>query len=90
MTVTTTGLTKAAGLCRRRRRRHLHRRPDQPPAACDASVTDTNEWVLRCAAKVVMCALALAGITGMYLRQVRQMRRPRTGRLPASSPSATC
>jgi hypothetical protein len=30
--------------------------------------------VVRCIAKAFMCALALAGITGMYLRQVRQMR----------------
>ena len=29
-----------------------------------------------------MAALALAGITGMYLRQVRQSRRPRPRRLP--------
>jgi hypothetical protein len=30
--------------------------------------------VIRCTAKVFMTALALAGITGIYLRQVRQMR----------------
>ena len=36
-----------------------------------ASVT-TTEWVVRNTMKVVMAALALAGITGMYLRQVRQ------------------
>ena len=39
-----------------------------------AFLTDTDEWVIRCAAKLVMAALALAGITGIYLRQVRQMR----------------
>jgi hypothetical protein len=38
-----------------------------------ASVT-TTQWVLRSTAKAVMAALALAGITGMYLRQVRQTR----------------
>ena len=32
----------------------------------------TTEWLVRNSAKVVMAALALAGITGMYLRQVRE------------------
>ncbi|WP_233413628.1 hypothetical protein [Nucisporomicrobium flavum] len=32
----------------------------------------TTDWVVRSTAKAVMAALALAGITGMYLRQVRQ------------------
>jgi hypothetical protein len=45
---------------------------NHPPA--EAFLTDTNEWVVRCSAKAVMAALALAGITGMYLRQVLQMR----------------
>jgi hypothetical protein len=36
-----------------------------------ASVT-TTEWAVRNTLKVVMAALALAGITGMYLRQVTQ------------------
>ena len=37
-----------------------------------SSVTTTNVLVRDCL-KVLMCALALVGITGMYLRQVRQM-----------------
>jgi hypothetical protein len=37
-------------------------------------VSDTHEWVVRSTAKAVMCALALAGITGIYLRKVRRMR----------------
>jgi hypothetical protein len=45
---------------------------NHPPM--DSFLTDTNEWVVRCSAKAVMAALALAGITGIYLRQVRQMR----------------
>ena len=36
------------------------------------SVT-TTEWVVRNSLKVLMAALALAGITGMYLRQVKQI-----------------
>ncbi|MFF9645927.1 hypothetical protein [Kitasatospora aureofaciens] len=41
------------------------------PAMDVASVT-TTDWAVRSAAKALMAALALAGITGMYLRQVRQ------------------
>ena len=37
-----------------------------------AFTTETTEWVARSCAKTVMAALALAGITGMYLRQHRQ------------------
>jgi hypothetical protein len=37
-----------------------------------ASVT-TTEWAIRSSLKVLMAALALAGITGMYLHQVRRM-----------------
>src|SRR6185503_7733634 len=33
---------------------------------------DTTEMLVRDTAKVLMAALALVGITGMYLRQVRQ------------------
>ncbi len=36
------------------------------------SVTST-EWAVRNSLKVLMAALALAGITGMYLRQVKQI-----------------
>ena len=34
--------------------------------------TETTQWVARSCAKTVMAALALAGITGMYLRQYRK------------------
>jgi hypothetical protein len=36
----------------------------------DVTSVDTNEWAVRNTLKVLMAALALAGITGMYLRQV--------------------
>jgi hypothetical protein len=39
----------------------------------DVTSVDTTEWVVRNTAKMAFAALALAGITGMYLRQVRQM-----------------
>ncbi|WP_370964820.1 hypothetical protein [Amycolatopsis sp. cg9] len=40
--------------------------------AMDVSLVTTTDWAVRSAAKALMAALALAGITGMYLRQVRQ------------------
>jgi hypothetical protein len=41
---------------------------NHPPL--DVSSVDTTEWAVRNSLKVLMAALALAGITGMYLRQV--------------------
>ena len=38
----------------------------------DVTAVTTTEWAVRNSLKVVMTILALAGITGMYLRQVRQ------------------
>ena len=37
--------------------------------AIESYTTDTTEWITRSGAKAVMAALALAGITGMYLWQ---------------------
>jgi hypothetical protein len=73
MTVTTTGLTKAAGIAAAVAGTIFITVQIGHPAF-DTYLTDTNEWVIRCSAKAVMCVAALAGITGMYLRQVRQMR----------------
>ncbi len=39
----------------------------------DAAAATTTEWAVRNSLKIVMGALALAGITGMYLRQVKQI-----------------
>ena len=39
----------------------------------DVSAVTTTEWAVRNSFKVLMAALALAGITGMYLRQVKQI-----------------
>ncbi|SFW79705.1 hypothetical protein [Amycolatopsis australiensis] len=41
------------------------------PAMTVSTVT-TTDWAVRSTAKMLMAALALAGITGMYVRQVRQ------------------
>jgi hypothetical protein len=43
---------------------------NHPPM--EVASVETTQWVLRSCAKAVMSALALAGITGMYLRQHRQ------------------
>jgi hypothetical protein len=40
--------------------------------ATDTFTTETSQWVARSCAKSVMTVLALAGITGMYLRQFRK------------------
>ena len=39
----------------------------------DVTAVTTTEWAVRNSLKVLMAALVLAGITGMYLRQVKQM-----------------
>ena len=73
MTITTTSLTKAAGMAAAAAGAIFIAVQINHPAT-DSFLTATNQWVVRCTAKAVMCALALAGITGIYLRQVRQMR----------------
>lgn len=73
MAITTTSLTKAAGIAAATAGAIFIAVQINHPGI-GTFVTDTNEWVVRCTAKAVMCVLAVAGITGMYLRQVRQMR----------------
>jgi len=71
MTVTTTSLTRAAGISAAVAGAiFIGVQINHPPMV--VSSVDTTEWALRNTAKVVMAALALAGISGMYLRQVRQ------------------
>ena len=71
MTVTTTGLTRAAGISAAAAGLIFIAVQINHPPMDLASVASTD-WVVRNTAKVVMAALALVGITGMYLRQVRQ------------------
>jgi hypothetical protein len=73
MSITTHRLTAAAGLCAAAAGAIFIGVQVGHPAV-DTFLTDTDEWVARCSAKAVMSALALAGITGLYLRQARQMR----------------
>jgi hypothetical protein len=71
MTVTPTGLTRAAGISAAVAGLiFIAVQINHPPM--DVSSVTTTEWVVRQTAKTVMAAAALAGITGMYLRQVRQ------------------
>ena len=71
MTVTTTGLTRAAAVCATAAGAifigvqigHPH---------LDATSVQSTEVVVRSTLKVLMAALALAGISGMYISQVRR------------------
>ncbi|MDQ0689286.1 hypothetical protein [Arthrobacter sp. W4I7] len=42
----------------------------------DAEFVTTTEWSVRQSLKILMAGLSLAGITGMYLRQVKQSGAP--------------
>lgn len=70
----TTNLTRAAGISAAVAGAIFIAVQVNHPPMDVASVT-TTDWLVRSSAKAVMGALALAGITGMYLRQVRQIGR---------------
>lgn len=71
MTITTTRLTSAAGICAVVAGAiFIGVQINHPPF--DITSITTTEVVIRDALKVLMAALALAGITGMYLSQVRR------------------
>ena len=71
MSITATKLTRAAGLCAIAagllfaavQINHPH---------LDANFVTTTEWTVRQSMKVLMAALALVGITGIYLRQIKE------------------
>jgi hypothetical protein len=71
MTVTTTGLTKAAGVAAAAAGAVFIAVQLGHPQLDLTTITTTNVFV-RDVGKVLMCVLALAGITGMYLSQVRR------------------
>jgi hypothetical protein len=72
MNVTATGLTKAAGAAAAVAGAiFITVQIGHPPF--DSFTTETTQWVARSCAKTVMAALALAGITGMYLHQYRKV-----------------
>ncbi|MGA2306879.1 MAG: hypothetical protein ABSH29_22225 [Acidimicrobiales bacterium] len=71
MTVSTTRLTRAAGICAALAGLiFIAVQIKHPPM--DVHTVTTANWMVRSTAKAVMAALAFIGITGMYLRQVRQ------------------
>src|SRR4029079_1495057 len=73
MTITTTKLSRAAGLCAVvAGLLFIAVQIKHPPL--DVAFVTTTEWKVRQGMKVVMAVLSLAGITGMYLRQVKQTR----------------
>lgn len=72
MAITTAKLTRTAGLCAVGAGLIFIAVQINHPAMEASSATST-EWQIRFTAKFVMCGLALAGITGMYLNQVRQI-----------------
>lgn len=71
MTLTATGLTKAAGAAAAAAGAIFIAVQIGHPAT-DSFTTETTQWMARSWAKSGMAALALAGITGMYLRQYRK------------------
>ncbi|MFL6135657.1 MAG: hypothetical protein ACJ72A_22830 [Nocardioidaceae bacterium] len=71
MNITTTGLTKAAGAAAAVAGAIFIAVQIGHPSF-DTYTTQTTEWVARCSAKAVMSALALAGLTGIYLHQHRK------------------
>jgi hypothetical protein len=71
MTITTTRLTRAAGISAAiAGLLFIGVQIDHPPMEVASVVT--TDWAVRSSAKALMAALALVGITGMYLRQVRR------------------
>ena len=71
MTITTTRLTAAAGICAAVAGAIFIGVQIGHPDMDTTSIT-TTEVVFRNSLKILMAALALAGITGMYLSQVRR------------------
>jgi hypothetical protein len=71
MTITTTKLTRAAGLCAVAGGLLFIAVQINHPVL-DATFTTTTEYAVRESSKIVMAVLSLIGITGIYLRQVRQ------------------
>jgi hypothetical protein len=73
MTVTTTTLTRAAGLCAvAAGLLYGAVQINHPPLTVE--LVTTTEWTVRQGMKVLMSVLALAGITAMYLSHARQSR----------------
>jgi len=72
MTITPAKLTRAAGLVAVAAGAiFIGVQLNHPPL--DVASVNATEWVVRSSLKVLMAVLALGGITGMYLHQVKKM-----------------
>ena len=72
MTITSTKLTRASGVAAVAAGLiFIGVQINHPPS--ELAYVETTEWAVRNSLKVLMGALALVGITGMYLRQVKQI-----------------
>jgi hypothetical protein len=73
MTITTRNLTRAAGISAAAAGAIFVAVQIRHPAWNVGAFTDSMSWQIRSIAKLVMCVLAIAGLTGMYLYQRRQV-----------------
>ncbi len=75
MTITTANLTRAAGVCAAAAGAIFVGVQIKHPAFTVQAFTDGVNWQVRSIAKLVMSALAVVGLTGMYLHQHRRIGR---------------
>jgi hypothetical protein len=75
MTITTSSLTRAAGVSAAAAGAIFIGVQIKHPAWTVQAFTDGINWQVRSVMKLVMCGLAIAGLTGMYLHQRRQLGR---------------
>src|SRR6266516_6522891 len=73
MTITTAKLTRAAGISAAAAGAIFVAVQIKHPAWTVQAFTDSLNWQIRGIAKLVMSGLAIAGLTGMYLHQRRQV-----------------
>ena len=73
MTITTSTFTRAAGICAAAAGAIFVAVQIKHPAFTVQAFTDSINWQLRSVAKLVMCGLAIVGLTGMYLHQRRRV-----------------
>jgi hypothetical protein len=73
MTITTSSLTRAAGISTAAAGAIFVAVQIKHPAMNVQAFTDSISWQLRSVAKLVMCGLAIAGLTGMYLHQRKRV-----------------
>lgn len=73
MTITTSTLTRAAGGCAAAAGAIFIGVQIKHPAWDVTAFTDSVSWQVRSVAKLVMCGLAIAGLTGTYLHGRRRL-----------------